>query len=83
MDLTKRRFLKNSFFTSQFSYCPLIWMCRSRAVNNKINKLNETCLRTVYNDKKSSFKELLETDKSVPIHIKNLQGLATEIFQGL
>ena len=26
MDLTKRRFLMNSFFTSQFSYCPPIWM---------------------------------------------------------
>ena len=25
-------------------------------------------------------KELLETDKSVPIHIKNLQFLATEMF---
>ena len=25
-----------------------------------------------YNDKKSSFKELLETDKSVPIHINPL-----------
>ena len=32
----------------------------------------------IYNDKKSSFKELLET---VPIHIKNLQFLATEIFK--
>ena len=80
MDLTKRRFLMNSFFASQFSYCPLIWMCHSRTVNNKINKLHERCLRIVYNDKKSSFKELLETDKSVPIHIKNLQVLATEMF---
>ena len=41
MDLTKRRLLMNSFFSSQFSYCPLIWMCHSRTVNNKINKLNE------------------------------------------
>ena len=30
---------------------------------------------------KSSFKELLEIDKSVPIHSKNLQVLATEIFK--
>ena len=35
----------------------------------------------VYNSKKLSFKELLETDKSVPIHIKNLQVLATEIIK--
>ena len=32
----------------------------------------------IYNDKKSSFKEILET---VPIHIKNLQFLTTEIFK--
>ena len=71
----------NSFFASQFSYCHLIRMCHSRTVNNKINKLHERCLRIVYNDKKSSFKELLETDKSVLIHIKNLQVLATEMFK--
>ena len=31
---------------------------------------------------KSHFsKELLETDKSVPIHINNLQALTTEMFK--
>ena len=71
----------NSFFSSHFSYCPLIWMCHSRTVKSKINKLHERCLRIIYYDKKSSFKELLETDKCVPIHIKNLQVLATEMFK--
>ena len=52
MDLMKRRLLMNSFFTSQFSYCPLIWMCHSRTVKSKINKLRERCLRIVYNYKK-------------------------------
>ena len=56
-------------------------MCHSRSVNNKINKLHERCLRIVYNDKKTSFKELLETDKYARIHIKNLQVLATEMFK--
>ena len=81
MDLKKRHFSTKSFFTSQFSYFPLIWMCHSRTVNNKINKLHERCIRVVYNDKRSSFKELLETDKSVPIHIKNLQVLAIKMFK--
>ena len=27
---------RNAFFTSQFSCCPLVWMCRSRANCNKI-----------------------------------------------
>ena len=58
MELKKRRFLMISFFTSQFSYCLLIWMCHSRTVNRKINKLHERCLRIDYNDKQLSFKEL-------------------------
>ena len=48
--------------------------------NNKISKLHERCLRIVYNDKISSFKELL-TDKFVLIHIKNLHVLATKMFK--
>ena len=76
IDITKRRFLMNSFFALQFRYCLLIWMCHSWTVNNKINKLHERYLRIAYNEKKSSFKELF-----FPIHIKNLQVLATEMFK--
>ena len=81
LDLTKRRFLMNSVFTSQFSYYPLICICHSRTINSKINKLHKKCARIVYTDKKSSFKELLEIDKSVPINSKILHILATEMFK--
>ena len=70
----------NSFFDSQFNYCPLIWMFHSRSVNNKINRLQERVLGIVYNDFKSSFKNLLDKDETVSIHVKNLQKLATEMF---
>ena len=43
--------------------------------------LHETCLCVIYNDKISSFKELLEGDGSVPIHNRNLQILATDMFK--
>ena len=56
-------------------------MCHSRTINNNINHLHERCLRVTYNDKISSFKELLERDGPVPIHKSNLQILATEIFK--
>ena len=35
INLTKQKLLMNSFFTSQISYCPLVWMCHNRTVNNK------------------------------------------------
>ena len=81
MNLTKRKLLMNSFFTSQFNYCPLVWMCHNRTINNKINRLHERCLRIVYNDNKSSFQELLDKDKGVTIHIKNVRALAIEMFK--
>ena len=81
MNISKRRILMNAFFKSQFSYCPLVWMCHSRANNSKINRLHERCLRIIYSDKQSSFESLLEKDGSVSIHNRNIQILATEMFK--
>ena len=81
MNLSKKKILMNSFFKSQFSYCLLVWMCHSRRINNKINHLHKRCLRVIYNDNISSFKELLERDGSVPIHNRNLQVLPIEMFK--
>ena len=81
MVLEKRKLIMNAFFTSQFSYCPLICMCHSRANNRKINMLHERCLGIIYNDKQSSVTELLNKDSSVSIHIRNIQRLAIEMFK--
>ena len=66
---------------SQFNYCPLVWMCHSRGLNNKINNIHKRALRIVYQDKKSNLQDLLQKDNSVSIHMKNLQYLATEIYK--
>ena len=81
MELGKRRMLMNAFFNSQFNYCPVIWMCHSRALNNKINRLHEQCLRIIYNDKTSTYKELLEKDNPVSIQPRNIQPLAIEMYK--
>ena len=81
MDPIKRWLLMNAFFTSQFNYWPFTWIFHSRRLNNKINRLHERCLRLIYSDRISSYKELLDKDNSVPIHRKNLQKLAIEMFK--
>ena len=71
-----------AFITSQFSYCPLDWMFHSRTLNNQSNKIHEKALRLVCkNETFFSFDDLLKRDKSVSIHQKNLQILATEIYK--
>ena len=71
-----------AFITSQFSYCPLVSMFHSRAMNNRINTLHKKALKLVHTKKSNlSFDDLLKDDKSVKIHQKNLQILATEIYK--
>ena len=71
----------NAFFTSQFNCCPLTSIFHSRKLNNKISRLHERCLWLIYSDRGSSYEELLDKDIYVPIHQKNLQKLAIEMFK--
>ena len=70
-----------SYIFSQFNYCPLVWMCHSRSLNNKINRIQDRALRIMYRDYKSRFKELLQKDKFITMYPKNLQYLAIEIYK--
>ena len=56
-------------------------MLCSLRINNRINSLHEHALRVVYRDCNATFSVLLSKEKSVTIHQRNLQLLATEIFK--
>ena len=81
LDSNQKRTLMKAFITSQFNYCPLIWMIHSRKIEHRINRIHERALRIVYNDNEASFQELLDYDCSVTIHQKNLQCLAIEMYK--
>ena len=81
MNFSKNQIIMKPFIESQFGYCPLIWMFHSRGLNNKINSIHERALRITYNEKSSSYGELLTTDRSVTIHHKNIRALAIEIYK--
>ena len=77
----KRRLIFKAFIISQFNYSPLVWIFHTKKLNNRINSLHEKALRATYQDKNSSFKELLNLDKSVFIHYRNIKYLLTEIYK--
>ena len=68
-----RRTIKRAFITSNFAYCPLVWMLHSRGLNNKINSLHERAQRITDGDKIPSFQSFLEKGNSVSICQRNLQ----------
>ena len=60
MSIPKRMLLMNSFFISQFNYCPLMWMCHSRLSNlgPRIWNLVPSTLKKL--DDVNSFKTLIK-----------------------
>ena len=81
MSFERRRVLMKSFIDSQFPYCPLVWMCCFITTDNRINHLHERALKTVYNDKVSTFEKLPEKNNSATIHVRNLRKLATQLYK--
>ena len=82
VETSKRRVLVNVFITSQFSYCSLIWMFRSRRMVRGINKIHERAPRLIYSsDSKLTFKELLDKNKTVSIHQKKLTSTSRSKIQ--
>ena len=50
MSFKQRKIIMNAFVSSQFNYCPLLWMCHSRVLHTQINRIHERALRIVYKD---------------------------------
>ena len=74
MSCKQRLTIMNAFIMSQFSYCPLLWMCHKRLLHTQINNIHERALRIVYNDNTTSF------DKNLDL-LRNLQLIAIEIYK--
>ena len=66
---------------NSFSYCPLISLFCSKGANNEINRTHKWALRALHGDYESTFEELLDKDKSMKIHKKNLQRLMVAIYK--
>ena len=55
LNMKQNKLLYKSMIKSQFNYCPLVWMFRSRQSNNLINQIHERSLRISYKDQKTSY----------------------------
>ena len=82
IDPIKLKLLMDAFITSQFNYCPLVWMFHDRRANAKINKVTERALRIACNDSgNNSMNNYCNYNKSLTVHQCNLQLLMIEIFK--
>ena len=73
--------LFNSFVSSQFGYCPLIWMFHGKSSNDAVNRVHRRGLRAVYNDFVSDYDTLLRKGNHQMIHQVNLKKMMLKVFK--
>ena len=83
LSVEQKTILSNSFISSQFGYCPLVWMFCGKSVNHRINRVHHRTLKALYNDFNSSYAQLLLKGNHKTLHQINLQKLIIKVYKCL
>ena len=75
-----KKVLVNSYFYSNFNYCPLVWMFSSAKSLNKIESLQKRALRYLYSDYESPYDTLLAKSVKVTMKASRLRSLCVGHF---
>ena len=83
LDESARRIIYNSFVSSNFNYCPLVWHFCGVTNGNEIEKIQERCLWIIYKDYESSYDRLLDRANTTKLAISRLRILILEVFKSI
>ena len=81
LNFEEKKILINSYFMSNFNYCPLVWMFSSSSSLKKVENLQKRALRFLYNDYKTSYDDLLKKAGTSSMNVKRLRTLCTEMYK--
>ncbi len=73
----------HAFIRANLNYCPLVWVNRNKTDLGRLEKVQERALRMVYNDRSSSYDELLTRAKVPSVLMKWQSALAVEVYKAL
>lgn len=75
--------LYNSFILSHLNYCATVWHFSLKSDSDKLEKLNERALRSIYQDKDSDYHSLLSKANKTTLYNHRLQNVAILVFKAL
>ena len=83
LNLEEAQVLAEAYISSNFRYCPLIWMFCGKMSEILIVKTHYRTLRAIYDIQTRSYEELLRLSGKKKIHTQNLQILMFEVYKCL
>ena len=75
-----RRIIYNSFVSSNFNYCSIVWHFCGVTNGNKVDKIQARVLRIIYKDYASSYDRLFDRANTTELAISRLRILILEVF---
>ena len=79
----EKKVLINSYFYSNFNYCPLVWMFSRAKCLKEVEVLQQRALRFLYNDYNSPLAEILKKSGKVCMEVNRLKYLCIEIYKSI
>ena len=81
LDYDSRLQIYDSFFTSNMSYCQVVWTHCSVAGRRRLEKLNERALKFVNNDFVSPYEEQIVNAKRSSLLVTRIKAMGIEMFK--
>ena len=75
--------LYNAFIVRHLQYCSTVWHFCSARNCDKLESLNKRALRFVFNDKVSSYQQLLHKSKGSTLYNRRVQNMLITIYKCL
>ena len=83
LTLEQAQVLAEAYISSNFRYCPVIWMLCGKMSDNLIVRTYYKILRAIYDTQTQSYEEVLHLSGKKKIHTQNLQILMVEVYKYL
>ena len=81
MNFEEKKMLINSYFMTNFNYCPLVWMLSNTSSLKKMENLKKKALRFLCNEYEISYEELLSKSTTSSMNVKRLRALCVELYK--
>lgn len=81
VDKECKTLIYNSYISSNFNYCPIVWMFSSKANLDKMDKTNKRAMRFLTNDHESNYEDLCKQEKQLNVYRKCIKAVAIQMFK--
>ena len=81
LDRTCKNIIYNSYISSNFNYCPIVWMFTGKINLEKIEKTNKRALRYVANNYEAEYDDMCQDQKVLNIHKRCIKTVAIQMYK--